>query len=144
MCSYLDNLFVKGFPVIAELQNNMDRKEIMRKIYPLSQYSVNNIMDLLYSSDLHIKKAILFGSSISWRNHIHSDLDLAFIVNEDVSDYEFARAKIAKVLQQETAKGKDIIIFNELTNEKLKEEIEKGVIIYECPISGSEEGFRCC
>lgn len=117
-----DTLDLRRFPVVVKT----DCKNIYR-VYPLKQ----KIATQLYKIGREykeIKKIYIFGSSVTSRCHIDSDVDIC--IDADVSDgmkiFEI-QSKIGNICDWNC----DIIMYSNLGN-RLKETIEKeGVIIYE-------------
>lgn len=117
-----DTLELTRFPIVVKT----DCKNIYR-IYPLKQ----KIAAQLYKIGrdyAEIKKIYIFGSSVTSRCHIDSDIDIC--IDADVSDgmkiFEI-QSKVGDVCDWNC----DIIMYSNLGN-RLKETINKeGVIIYE-------------
>ena len=83
-----DTLALERFPVTVKTRcKNIDR------IYPLKQAQVSEIFDRARQFDI-VKRIIVFGSSVTSRCNIDSDLDLC--VEADISDglkvYEMQKA----------------------------------------------------
>ncbi len=77
-----------------------------------------------------VKKAILFGSRARGDYKNNSDIDLAFIFNNNDKD-NFIKMQ-AKLEELNTLYKFDVIDFNALKNDKFKEEILKdGIVIFE-------------
>ena len=117
-----DTLTMKRFPVTVKTEcKNIDR------IYPLKQSQVAKI----YSQAGHfpiIRRIIVFGSSVTPRCHIDSDLDIC--VDADTSDG-------MKIFEMQKAIGDacdwncDIVMYAD-TGSSLKETVNReGVVIYE-------------
>lgn len=77
-----------------------------------------------------VKKVILFGSRARGDYKNNSDIDLAFIFNNNDKD-NFIKMQ-AKLEELNTLYKFDVIDFNALKNDKFKEEILKdGIVIFE-------------
>lgn len=117
-----DTLALERFPVTVKTRcKNIDR------IYPLKQAQVSEIFDRARQFDI-VKRIIVFGSSVTSRCNIDSDLDLC--VDADVSDG-------LKVYEMQKAFGDacdwncDIIMYANMGS-ALKETVRReGVVIYE-------------
>ena len=80
--------------------------------------------------DFNVKKAILFGSRARNEYKSNSDIDLAFIFNNNDKD-NFIKMQ-AKLEELNTLYKFDVIDFNTLKNDKFKEEILKdGIVIFD-------------
>lgn len=123
-----DTLALKRFPIVVKT----DCKNIYR-VYPLKQ----KIAVQLYKIGeeyKEIKRIYIFGSSVTSRCHIDSDIDIC--IDADVSDG-------MKIFEMQSKIGDacdwncDIIMYSNLGS-RLKETIQKeGVIIYEQPFGES-------
>ena len=117
-----DTLLMRRFPTVVDTPcKNIDR------IYPLKQRQVSEIYSRAAQYDI-IKRIIVFGSSVTARCHIDSDLDLC--IDADVSDgmkvYEMQKA-IGEICDWRC----DIIMYASM-GQTLKRTIQdEGVIIYE-------------
>lgn len=117
-----DTLNLKSFPIIVKT----DCKNIYR-IYPLKQKVAAKLHDIATEYE-EIKKVYIFGSSVTSKCNIYSDLDIC--IDADVSDgmkiYE-----IQKRMGDACGWNCDILMYSNLGN-KLKDTIHKeGVVIYE-------------
>lgn len=117
-----DTLDLKRFPLVvsSECQN-------IRCIYPLKQKQVAQIYDEVKKSDI-VRRAIVFGSSVTGKCHIGSDLDIC--IDADVSDgmkvYE-----LQKIIGTICDWNCDILMYSNLGS-RLKKTIDaEGVVIYE-------------
>ena len=91
----------------------------------------NNLYDEIINLFIleNIEKAILFGSRSRGDFKSNSDIDLAIIFNDNA--YDNYIKLLTKLENLNTLYKFDIIDFNRITNEKLKEEILKdGICIY--------------
>ena len=117
-----DTLTLKRFPVVV----HTDCKNINR-IYPIKQRQVAAIYDKAKDFDI-IRKIIIFGSSVTARCKIDSDLDVC--IDADTSDG-------MKVYDMQKAFGEvcdwncDMIMYAHM-GQALRETIQReGVVIYE-------------
>ncbi len=117
-----DTLLLKKFPVTI----HTDCKNICR-IYPLKQRQVSDIYQAAKAFP-EIKRILIFGSSVTPRCRIDSDLDIC--IDETSGDGK-------KIFDMQKAMGDisgwncDIVMFGNL-GEKMKETVVKeGVVIYE-------------
>ena len=117
-----DTLTMKHFPLVVQTDcRNMDR------IYPLKQRQVSDIIQIAKSFPV-IKKVIVFGSSITPKCHIGSDLDLCVEADTDdgMTIFELQK-KIGEVCNWNC----DIVMYANL-GERLKKIIQsEGVVVYE-------------
>jgi len=117
-----DTLDLRCFPVVVKT----DCKNIYR-VYPLKQKVVAQLYKIA-GEYKEIKKIYIFGSSVTSKCHIDSDVDIC--IDADVSDgmriFEIER-QIGNICDWNC----DIVIYSNLGN-RLKETIKKeGVVIYE-------------
>ena len=117
-----DTLTMKNFPVVV----NTECRNINR-VYPLKQKQVAEIYLRARNFDI-IRKIIVFGSSVTPKCTIRSDLDLC--VDADVSDgmkvYE-----MQKVFGEVCDWNCDIVMYSNMGN-SLRDTVQKeGVVIYE-------------
>lgn len=117
-----DTLKIKDFPVVV----NTDCKNI-RRIYPLKQRTVAKIYEAALNHEV-IRKIYVFGSSVTGRCNIDSDLDIC--IDADTSDG-------MKIYHMQKEVGDicdwncDIVMYSNI-GERLKKTIqEEGVVIYE-------------
>ncbi len=107
------------FPLVSGIT---DLKYML--IHPLMQRDVQKIVSILKEYHVH---AILFGSSVTNRCNIASDLDLCIKTPQYDTDLFY---KIQKRLGSAIETPIDILYYNDLSeNERLKEEIDNGVQI---------------
>lgn len=117
-----DTLKIKDFPVVVRT----DCKNIHR-IYPLKQRTVAKIYEVALNHKV-IRKIYIFGSSVTGRCNIDSDLDIC--IDADTSDG-------MKIYHMQKEVGEicdwncDIVMYSNI-GERLKKTIqEEGVVIYE-------------
>lgn len=117
-----DTLDLKRFPIVVKT----DCKNIYR-VYPLKQKIAAQLYKIGKEYE-EIRRIYIFGSSVTSRCHIDSDIDIC--VDADVSDG-------MKIFEMQSKIGDacdwncDIIMYSNLGS-RLKETIQKeGVIIYE-------------
>ncbi len=117
-----ETVALQRFPVVVKTDcKNIDR------IYPLKQKQVSEICSLA-SRFPAVRKIVVFGSSVTPKCNIDSDLDLC--IDADISDglkiYEIQNA-IGKICDWNC----DIIMFSNMGN-TLRETIQReGVVVYE-------------
>lgn len=117
-----DTLKIKDFPVVVRT----DCKNI-RRIYPSKQKDVANIYDAALNHEV-IRKIYEFGSSVTGRCNIDSDLDI--FIDEDTSD-GVKIFHIQKEVGDICGWNCDIVMYSS-AGERLKKTIqEEGVVIYE-------------
>lgn len=117
-----DTLYMRRFPVTVETEcRNID------KIYPLKQEIAARIYDLAGGFPI-IRRIIVFGSSVTPKCGIDSDIDIC--IDADVSDG-------LKVYEMQKDVGEicgwncDIIMYSD-AGKTLRETLEReGVVIYE-------------
>ena len=117
-----DTLKMTVFPVVV----NTDCKNI-RRIYPLKQRTVARLYEAALNYKV-IKKIYVFGSSVTGKCNIDSDLDIC--IDADVSDgmkiYHMQK-EIGDICDWNC----DILMYSNI-GERLKKTIqEEGVVIYE-------------
>ena len=117
-----DALELKRFPVVVE----SDCRNISR-VYPLKQAEAARIYDTAALFPF-VKKIYLFGSSVTGRCHIDSDLDICIDVDtKDGMDIFRLQKEIGDICNWNC----DMVMYSNI-GDRLKETITKeGVIIYE-------------
>ena len=109
------------FPVIPNIEN----KNIAKHIYPLKQREVDSVIN---NMPKNITKAIVFGSAPTWNCNIDSDIDIAVFAVWDTESKNLARQIISKNCNYKC----DVIFVDDIQeNEKIIDEINKGVVIFE-------------
>lgn len=99
----------------------------MNKEYGIRRNLFDEMLKLF--KDFGLKKVILFGSRARGDYRNNSDIDLAVIFNSKDND-NYIRL-FTKLEELNTLYKFDVIDFNRITNDKLKEEILKdGICIY--------------
>lgn len=100
----------------------------MNNIYGIRKNLYNEILNLFKNEN--INKVLLFGSRARGDYKHNSDIDLAVIFyNQDNDNYIKLFTKLEDL---NTLYKFDVIDFNKITNNKLKEEISKdGICIYD-------------
>lgn len=96
-----------------------DPYENCNKIYPIQQMRIKNILDQV-SQDKDISKVIVFGSSVTNRCHIDSDLDLFLEIDKNKN-----------IIFSNIDYNLDLWNNFTVTDDLLKEIKEKGVVVYE-------------
>ena len=115
---------LKTFPVCIECNDN--EKHILQHVYPLMQSYVQQIMRSAFSN---VTKIILFGSSITMKCNIESDLDLA--IQTDTYDLQMFYS-VREVIERMISIKCDILYYNDIvTEDQLFTEINKGLVIKE-------------
>ncbi len=121
-----DTLNLKCFPIVVET----DCKNIYR-VYPLKQKIVARLFSIAPKYE-EIRKIYIFGSSVTGRCNIDSDLDVC--IDADVSD-GMRIFEMQKEIGDACNWNCDILMYSNIGT-ALKETIHKeGVVIYEQPIS---------
>lgn len=111
------------FPLIVK----SDFKEIKR-IHPQKQLQVNQIYTEL-KDNLLVQKIIVFGSTISIKCGIYSDLDLAVKLTQNTLS---AKNIISEKIGQITEWNYDIIWLNDIVStEPIIKKIKNGVTLFE-------------
>ena len=115
---------LKTFPVCIEC--NDSEKHILQHVYPLMQSYVQQIMRSAFSN---VTKIILFGSSITMKCNIESDLDLA--IQTDTYDLQIFYS-VREIIERMIPIKCDILYYNDIvTEDQLFTEINKGLVIKE-------------
>lgn len=116
-----ENIF--EFPIIVK----SEFKE-MKRIHPQKQYQISQIYNEFKDYSL-IQKIIIFGSTISMKCNIYSDLDLAIKLTQNTSS---AKNIVSEKIGLITDWNYDIIWLDDTDlSEPIVEKIENGVIIFE-------------
>ena len=113
---------LKIFPIVTQT----DCKNIYR-VYPLKQRSVAKIYEIAKNYPM-IRKIYIFGSSVTNKCHVGSDLDICIDITAKDGLMEY---KLYEEIGNASDWNCDILMYHHI-GEKLKRQIEKeGVIIYE-------------
>ena len=92
-----------------------------QRIYPIQQKKVSRLIDELTKNDANIKKIIIFGSSVTSRCHVGSDVDVYVETNAEPKDLIKDFVPFAYDLWTDMT-----------ADQRLKTEILKtGVVVYE-------------
>ena len=116
------------FPLAVKLKSIAIDKEsldIISKVFPTKQESVLQIRAIA-KQDGRIKKIILFGSAITLKCGDTSDIDIAIDADVSREDFPYQIMREFADVQSE----KDILNYNDIHSDLLKESINKGVCIY--------------
>lgn len=98
----------------------------LKYIFPSKQKAVQKAIELAMN-DSRIERLIIFGSAITMKCGIGSDIDIAL----DVPNIDFEEfAKLARPFFTEIPSEVDIIHYNKIHSELLKKEVDKGVCVY--------------
>ena len=101
--------------------------EKLKYIFPSKQKAVQKAIELAMN-DSRIKRIIIFGSAITMKCGSGSDLDIAL----DIPDMDFdGFTKIARPFFTEIPSEVDVIHYNDIRSELLKNEVNKGVCVYD-------------
>ena len=116
---------------------DQDSFQNVRKIHPLKQRPVKATVAEAKKHPF-VKRIIVFGSSITYRCYLGSDLDLCIewtepATMEDGTYKPFARAFL-KEISFLSEGGADVLNYEELGDYKIKDDVLKGVTVYECPV----------
>ena len=117
-----DTLHLKKFPVVVH-----SNSKNLSRIYPLKQRQVDRICR--HAKDYpEIRRIIIFGSSITPKCHIDSDLDICI---DEKSGDGMRIYEIQKMIGEICDWNCDIVMYSQLSG-KLLETIDKeGVVVYE-------------
>lgn len=116
------------FPLAYPLKNKIiddQSLKIITQIFPTKQNDVLMIRELA-KKDFRIKRIIVFGSAVTMKCGMGSDLDIAVMadVSSEAFPYEIRRQFSALNIPI------DVIDYNDIHTNLLKENIDKGVEIY--------------
>ena len=100
--------------------------EVLRHIFPSKQRAVQKTIDIA-KSDERINRVIVFGSAVTMQCGADSDIDIA--IDNNCPD-EDSFAALAGVFYREVPSEIDVINYNRVNSDLLKENIEKGVCVY--------------
>lgn len=102
--------------------------DVLKHIFPLMQGQVQRVIDI--SSGLPaIERVVVFGSAVTLRCGAGSDLDIAVDAPEISEEDEFLR--LVRPIRRALTVDSDILHYNSIKNELLKNEINKnGVDVY--------------
>ena len=98
-----------------------DMPVYMKYFYPIQQRDILKILDILKSKQT---SAYIFGSSITDKCRVNSDIDICIVSDSDTEYYD-----IFRLLTKEINTNIDIINWNNIENESLMDEIKKGIYI---------------
>ena len=98
--------------------------DVLKYIFPSKQKDVQNIINCAKTMP-NVLKIIVFGSALTWNCGVQSDLDIA-IEHDKKLQFE----QIASPFFKNTKGKTDIIDYNDIFDNSLKENIKKGVVIY--------------
>lgn len=100
--------------------------EELKYIFPAKQRAVQKAIELA-AIDNRIKRLIIFGSAVTMKCGIGSDIDIALDVpNINFDDF----AKLARPFYIEIPSEVDVIHYNDIHSELFKNEVDKGVCVY--------------
>ena len=100
--------------------------EELKYIFPSKQKAVQKAIDLA-AVDNRIERLIIFGSAITMKCGIGSDVDIAI----DVPDMDLDEfTKLARPFYTEIPSEVDVIHYNNIRSELFKCEVDKGVCVY--------------
>lgn len=100
--------------------------EKLKYIFPSKQKAVQKAIEPAMT-DSRIERLIIFGSAITMKCGIGSDVDIAL----DVPNINFDEfAKLARPFFTEIPSEVDVIHYNDIHSELLKKEVNKGVCVY--------------
>ncbi len=117
------------FPVVTS------GDDTIKYVFPTKQRAAQKAIDLA-KEDERIKRLIVFGSAVTMRCGMISDIDIA-IDAPDISEDEFM--KMARGFYREIDSEVNVIHYNDIHNKLLLKEIdEKGVNIYICENEGPQ------
>ena len=103
-------------------------------VHPLKQRLVNQIV-LRAKSDESINRIIIFGSAITNRCNPFSDLDLCIdwkLPSHDEDGVFVPETRSMMKFISSITQGKaDVLAYDDVDNEMMKQQIDEGVIVYE-------------
>ena len=100
----------------------------IREIHPLKQRLAAKIADLVQETNL-CKRVIVFGSSISMKCNMYSDIDVAV---ELINDSRENRNYVSEIIGETSNWNYDVIWLNDLDkSERIWDSIKRGVVICE-------------
>lgn len=100
--------------------------EELKYIFPSKQRAVQKAIELA-AADGRIKRLIIFGSAVTMNCGTGSDVDIALDV-PDINPEDFAG--LARPFYTEIPSETDVIHYNGIRSETLKNEVDKGVCVY--------------
>ena len=100
--------------------------DVLRYIFPSKQKAVQTAIDIA-GRDHRIEKLIIFGSAITKSCGMGSDIDIAIDAPNANTD-EFL--KIAHSFYRDVPSEIDVIHYNNIRSELLRENVNKGVCVY--------------
>lgn len=100
--------------------------DILRHIFPSKQRAVLKTIEIAEADD-RIDRVIVFGSAVTMKCGVGSDVDIA-IDAHDIDDDGFA--KLAGKFYREVPSEIDVVNYNNIHSNLLKENISKGVCVY--------------
>lgn len=103
-----------------------DGDDVLKYIYPLKQKAAQKAIELA-RADSRIKRVIVFGSALTMKCGMLSDIDIALDV-PDISEDDFAH--LARPFFIQIPSEVDVVHYNTIKSELLKQNVEKGVCIY--------------
>lgn len=114
---------IQRFPIVVS-DCSKEEQVVLERIYPLMQ---RYVLRLMHASWLENVNVWIFGSSLSMRCNIESDLDIALETTECDTDLFF---KLETQIAKEIDVDCDIIYLNTLSpNEQLYKEIRNGLCV---------------
>ena len=100
--------------------------EVLRHIFPSKQCAVQKTIELA-ERDERINRVIIFGSAVTMKCGAESDIDIA--IDNNCADEE-SFASLAGRFYREMPSEIDVINYNNIHSDLLKENIEKGICVY--------------
>jgi predicted nucleotidyltransferase len=115
---------IKVFPVCIDC--NEEEKRILQHVYPIMQSYVQQIIRSTFPD---VTKIILFGSSITMKCNIESDLDIAIQTNiYDLRVFHAVREMIERMIPIKC----DVLYYNDIAQgDQLLTEVNTGLVIKE-------------
>lgn len=101
----------------------------IKYVFPTKQKDVDTIIKYAKSVD-YIQRIIIFGSAVTWKCNVNSDIDIAVCFSDDNDDNSYSI--FFKFLTKNIKSQFDLIDYQNNTNKYLKKDIDtKGVVIYD-------------
>lgn len=119
--AYVDWEAINRFPFAT----GVDGPEVLKSVHPLMQRNVKSVLDVIGEYNVVV---ILFGSAITCRCSVYSDIDIAILSpGFNLSVYYELQAKIRECVDCDA----DVVYLNELDPNSMlcKEILQTGIIL---------------
>lgn len=108
----------------------MYKTENLDKINPIKKKEIGNLLDYVSKNGRHIKKVVIFGSTV--RNDCRPDSDIDICLYSDIDRSDIESVMFIGGIHMLLDSMCDVFIYKYIPNGKFKTEIDtKGVTIYE-------------